>query len=248
MENAGRAFCGGGRPRDDGRVATVLVVEDERDIRDVLRRYLERAGHSVLTAAAGAAGSTAIADAEPDLVVLDLGLPDIDGTELLRQAHDASIPVIVLTARSAVDDRIHGLELGADDYVTKPFSPRELVLRVAAVLHRISTASGVATQELSFGSGRLRIDVAMHQVYSHDALIATTPTEWALLTALATTPGRVFSRAELVNRARGFEFAGYERTIDSHVKNLRHKLGTDGADVIQTVTGAGYRLGLVRDD
>ena len=115
------------------------------------------------------------------------------------------------------------MELGADDYVTKPFSPREVVLRVAAVLHRSTNGLTGDHSTMRFGGGRLHIDVAMHQVYSNGDLIDTTPTEWALLTALAGTPGRVFSRAELVNRARGFEFAGYERTIDSHVKNLRHK-------------------------
>ena len=152
----------------------------------------------------------------------------------------------MLTARGTVDDRIRGLELGADDYVTKPFSPHEVVLRVQAVLHR----SGQSTQEgpTTYGGGRLRIDEARHEAWLDDRRLELTPTEWGLLVAVAATPERVFSRYELVNRVRGYEYAGYERTIDSHVKNLRHKLGPDGADVLETVLGVGYRLRLRRDE
>lgn len=225
---------------------TVLVVEDERDIRDLLRRYLERDGHAVLTAGTGAEGLRYLEESAADLVLLDLGLPDIDGTELLRFASVTGVPVIALTARSSVDDRIHGLELGADDYVTKPFSPREVVLRVDAVLARRSGPSANASAD-SYGSGRLLIDKDRHEAQWDGTVLDLTPTEWGVLTALASTPGRVYSRAELVNRVRGYEFAGYERTIDSHVKNLRHKLGAAGPDVVETVLGAGYRLGLRRD-
>jgi len=227
---------------------TVLVVEDERDIREVLRRYLERAGLSVLTTGTGAEAIRLLTSAPPDLVVLDLGLPDIDGTEVLREITAAGHPpVIVLTARSAIDDRIRGLQLGADDYVTKPFSPAEVVLRVQAVLHRAggpASADGPAT----YGEGRLRIDEPRHEAWLDGRELDLTPTEWGLLVAVAAAPERVFSRYELVNRVRGYEYAGYERTIDSHVKNLRHKLGPDGADVVETVLGIGYRLRLRRDD
>ncbi len=226
---------------------TVLVVEDERDIREVLRRYLERAGLSVLSTGTGAEAIRLLTSAPPDLVVLDLGLPDIEGTDVLREIRAAGQPpVIVLTARSALEDRIHGLELGADDYVTKPFSPHELVLRVQAVLHRTGRAAegGSAT----YGEGRLRIDEARHEAWLDDLALELTPTEWGLLVALAAAPERVFSRYELVNRVRGYEYAGYERTIDSHVKNLRHKLGPAGADVLETVLGVGYRLRLRRDE
>jgi Response regulators consisting of a CheY-like receiver domain and a winged-helix DNA-binding domain len=227
---------------------TVLVVEDERDIREVLRRYLERAGLSVLTTGTGAEAIRLLTSAPPDLVVLDLGLPDVDGTDVLREVRAAgNIPVVVLTARSAVDDRIHGLQLGADDYVTKPFSPAEVVLRVQAVLHR---AGGLETSggPVSYGDGRLRIDEPRHEAWLDGRSIDLTPTEWGLLTAVAAVPERVFSRYELVNRVRGYEYAGYERTIDSHVKNLRRKLGPSGADVLETVLGVGYRLRLRRDD
>ena len=226
-------------------MGTLLVVEDEREIRDLLRRYLERAGHSVLTAATGAEGLRHIESDAPELVLLDLGLPDIDGIELLERAHALQIAVIALTARSTVEDRIRGLERGADDYVTKPFSPQEVVLRVAAVLGRGNRETG--TGAATFGSGRLRIDEQAHTVALDGALLELTPTEWGLLTTLASRPGRAFSRGELVNRVRGYEFAGYERTVDSHVKNLRRKLRDDDAALIETILGIGYRFGWHRD-
>jgi DNA-binding response OmpR family regulator len=227
---------------------TVLVVEDERDIREVLRRYLERAGLSVLTTGTGAEAIRLLTSAPPDLVVLDLGLPDVDGTDVLREIQVAGRPpVLVLTARSTVDDRIHGLQLGADDYVTKPFSPAEVVLRVQAVLHR-SGGRPVPGGPVTYGQGRLRIDEPRHEASLDGRSLDLTPTEWDLLAAVAAAPERVFSRYELVNRIRGYEYAGYERTIDSHVKNLRHKLGVSGADVLETVLGVGYRLRLRRDE
>jgi DNA-binding response OmpR family regulator len=227
-------------------VPTVLVVEDERDIREVLRRYLERAGLSVLTTGSGAEALRLLESAPPDLVVLDLGLPDVDGTDILKEVRGhGHLPVIVLTARSTVEDRIRGLELGADDYVTKPFSPHEVVLRVQAVLQRAGggTADG---GPVTYGSGRLRIDEGRHEAWLDGRELELTPTEWGLLLAMASAPGRVYSRYELVNRVRGYEYAGYERTIDSHVKNLRRKLGAP--DVLETVLGVGYRLTRRRDD
>ena len=232
--------------RQDGAMSSVLVVEDERDIRDLLRRYLERAGHSVLTTGSGSEAIRLLSDSSPDLALLDLGLPDIDGFEVLRHAQTLSVPVIALTARSSTEDRIAGLERGADDYVTKPFSPQEVVLRVAAVLGR-HTARPVGDND-SFGAGRLAIDVKRHEVTLDRVQLDLTPTEWGLLTTLAAAPGRVFSRAELVNRVRGYEFVGYERTVDSHVKNLRRKLGDDASDIIETVLGVGYRFGLTHDN
>ena len=225
----------------------MLVVEDEQEIRELVRRYLERAGHSVLTTDSGAAAVRILNEHAVQLVVLDLGLPDVDGLDVLRAARAAGgVPVVVLTARTAVEDRIRGLQSGADDYVTKPFSPTELVLRVGAVLHR--TLGGTTNPDVSsFGGGRLVIDAARHEVRWDGDLLDLTPTEWGVLQALAAVPGRVYSRYELVNRVRGYEFAGYERTIDSHVKNLRHKFGENGTAVIKTVQGAGYRLELPRD-
>lgn len=232
---------------DNGVVTTVLVVEDERDIRDVLRRYLERANMSVLTTGTGAEALRLLTTTDLDVLILDLGLPDINGLEVLREARRLGVVrVLVLTARSQVDDRITGLELGADDYVTKPFSPREIVLRVQAIAGRTSTPQVVT--EHRFGSGRLLIDDERHEAYLDGQVLDLTPSEWGILTALAGHPGRVYSRYELVNRVRGYEFAGYERSIDSHVKNLRHKLAGEGHSIIETVTGVGYRLGWPRDE
>jgi DNA-binding response OmpR family regulator len=227
--------------------SAVLLVEDDRELRDVVRRYLERAGHAVHTTGSGAEALRLLVAGGVDLIVLDLGLPDVDGLEVLAAARDSgAVPVVVLTARSQLEDRIDGLRRGADDYITKPFSPTELVLRVDAVLHRTRGGARVPGAA-SFGDGRLRIDDVRHEAWLDGARLDLTPTEWGLLTTLASTPGRVFSRYELVNRVRGYEFAGYERTIDSHVKNLRHKLGTAAGDVVETVLGVGYRLGLSRD-
>lgn len=232
--------------RHNRQVATVVVVEDERDIREVLRRYLERAGLAVLTTGSGAEALTMVESSDVDLIVLDLGLPDIDGMEILREVRRRpDIRVLVLTARSEVDDRIRGLEAGADDYVTKPFSPREVVLRVRSILNRAVIEQADPIE--SYGAGRLRIDAERRAATLDGAALDLTPTEWGILTALTSHPGRVYSRYELVNRVRGYEFAGYERTVDSHVKNLRHKLDPVGAELIETVVGVGYRLGWTRD-
>ncbi|MGN6303028.1 MAG: response regulator transcription factor [Angustibacter sp.] len=228
-------------------MSTVLVVEDDRDIREVVRRYLERAGFAALTTASGTEALRLLEDAAVDLVVLDLGLPDVDGTEVLREARNGRrTPVVVLTARSGVDDRIRGLQLGADDYVAKPFSPTELVLRVSAVLSR--TTSQATGSPASYGGGRLRVDSDLRTVLADGRPVELTATEWGILATLTSVPGRPFSRYELVNRVRGYEFAGYERSIDSHVKNLRHKLGAAGPEAVQTVVGVGYRFGWRRDE
>jgi DNA-binding response OmpR family regulator len=229
--------------------ATVLIVEDERKLRELVRSYLEQAGFTVLSTGSGAEAITMAAAAAPDLVVLDLGLPDVGGATVARELRaTGSVPIVMLTARSTEEDRIAGLELGADDYLTKPFSPRELVLRVQAVLRR---GGPVATQGVaSYGGGVLVVDEPRRTVLVRGAAADLTPTEWGVLGALAAVPGRVYSRYELINRVRGYEFEGYERTIDSHVKNLRRKIEADPGNpvIVQTVLGGGYRLGLVRDD
>jgi DNA-binding response OmpR family regulator len=180
--------------------------------------------------------------------VLDLGLPDVSGETVASELRAAGpVPILILTARSEEQDRIRGLELGADDYVTKPFSPRELVLRVQAILRRGSAA---AEQRITgYGGGTLVVDEPRRQVTVRGLAVDLTPTEWGMLVALATVPGRVYSRFELINRVRGHEFEGYERTVDSHVKNLRRKIEEDPGNpaIIQTVLGGGYRLGLSRD-
>jgi DNA-binding response OmpR family regulator len=226
-------------------MATVLVVEDERDIRDMLRRFLERAGCSVLTAGTGAEAMRLLATGSVDILLLDLGLPDVDGVEILREAAP-TIPVVVLTARSDTRDRIEGLRLGADDYVVKPFSPTEVVLRVKAVLHR-TLGHPPESVGRTFGGGALSIDPGRHRAMYQGRDLTLTVSEWELLAALAGSPGRVLTRLELINRVRGYEFEGYERTIDSHVKNLRHKLGDSEHRVVETVVGFGYRLGLPAD-
>jgi DNA-binding response OmpR family regulator len=229
--------------------ATVLVVEDERKLRELVRSYLERAGFSVLSTDSGAEAITVARTASPDLIVLDLGLPDVPGETVAREVRStSSTPILMLTARTSEEDRIAGLELGADDYVTKPFSPRELVLRVQAILRR--NVSPVAdTGITTFGEGVLTIDEPRRIATIRGARVELTPTEWGILVALATVPGRVYSRFELINRVRGYDFEGYERTIDSHVKNLRRKIEADQAnpEIVQTVLGGGYRLGITRD-
>jgi DNA-binding response OmpR family regulator len=230
--------------------STVLVVEDERKLRDFIRSYLERAGFTVLSTGSGAEAITMAADTAPDLVVLDLGLPDVPGETVATELRAMSaIPIVMLTAKAAEEDRVRGLELGADDYMTKPFSPRELVLRVQAILRRGGPAAarhGVA----AYGEGALVIDEPRRTVTVRGTPAQLTPTEWGILVTLATVPGRVYSRFELINKVRGYEFEGYERTVDSHVKNLRRKIEDDpgSPDIIVTVLGGGYRLGLARDD
>ena len=228
--------------------ATVLVVEDERILRELVRSYLERAGFAVLSTGSGAEAITLASSAAPDLVILDLGLPDVPGETVARELRAITpVPVLMLTARSTEEDRIRGLELGADDYVTKPFSPRELVLRVQAILRRGIPAAAAETVR-SYG-GMLVIDEPRRLATVRGAAVELTPTEWGILIAVAAVPGRVYARSELINQVRGYEFKGYERTVDSHVKNLRRKIGDDPGNpaVIQTVLGGGYRLGLTRD-
>ncbi len=228
--------------------ATVLLVEDERKLRELVRSYLERAGYTVLSTGSGAEAISLAASANPDLVVLDLGLPDVPGESVAAELRATSqMPILILTAKATQEDRIAGLELGADDYVTKPFSPRELVLRVQAILRRGHSSGG---QEIaSYGDGVLVIDEPRRRLTVRGTDVELTPTEWGILVALATVPGRVYSRFELINRVRGYEFEGYERTIDSHVKNLRRKLEKDpgSPEIVQTVLGGGYRLGIDRD-
>lgn len=227
----------------------VMVVEDEYKLRELVRSYLEREGMGVFSTASGAEAIHYVRRAALDLVILDLGLPDIPGEEVAREIRSVSdVPILILTAKSSEKDRIAGLELGADDYVTKPFSPRELVLRVGAILRR-GRAGPAVHGPVSYGDGRLVIDEDHHQVAVGGEPVELTPTEWGLLVALATAPGRVYSRYELINRVRGYEFEGYERTVDSHVKNLRRKIEIDPSDpeLVETVLGAGYRLGVSRD-
>ena len=228
---------------------SVLVVEDETKIRQLLRSLLERDGLEVLSTSSGAEAIELARSAHPDLMLLDLRLPDVPGEEVAREvrAH-SSVPIVMLTAKVGEDQRIRGLELGADDYVTKPFSPRELVLRVRAVLRRATGGDDVQGPP-SYGDGELVLDEDRREALVRGETVELTPTEWAILTALARVPGRVYSRYELINRVHGYEFDGYERTVDSHVRNLRRKVERDPHEprIVETVLGGGYRLGVKRD-
>ena len=224
--------------------ATVLVVDDERKIRDTVRAFLERSRYAVLVAGTGHEALDVAGRLKPDLVVLDLMLPDLPGEEVARSLRAISeVPIIMLTAKAGEADRVAGLRLGADDYVVKPFSPLELVARVDAVLRR--ARPGGADGVLSFGGGALIIDPAAREVRLDGEPAALTRSEFDLLTALATVPGRVFSRYELVARVHGYDYEGYERTADVHVKNLRAKLHDDpkAPRWLVTVPGVGYKFG-----
>src|SRR5437016_2461811 len=228
---------------------TILVVEDEVKIRELLRSYFEREGFDVVSTGSGADAIGLAQTAAPDLVILDLRLPDVRGESVASEIRRFSgVPVLMLTAKAAEQDRIHGLELGADDYVTKPFSPREVVLRAKAILRRGHSA-GAGGAPAMFGGGELVIDEERRVLSVRGEPVELTPTEWGVLVALTRTPGRVYSRYELINRVRGYEFEGYERTIDSHVKNLRRKIEIEPGNpqIIQTVLGGGYRLRLTGD-
>lgn len=219
----------------------ILIVDDEPGVVSLLRDYLQENGFRVAGAANGHQALQVAADFNPDLIVLDIMMPEMDGYSFLREYRRVSdSPVIMLTARVEEPDKVVGLELGADDYVTKPFSPRELVARVRAVLRR-SRQAHAPTPILE--AGTLSLDRDSHRVQLDGRQIDLTPTEFELLATLMTTPGRVFSRMELLERAQGHAYEGYERTIDVHVKNLRAKLRAGGADgYIETVYGVGYRL------
>ncbi len=227
--------------------ASVLVVDDEHKIRDVVRTYLEHDGYAVFVAATGEEALESAQRLEPDLVVLDLMLPDLPGEEVARSLRAISdVPIIMLTAKASEDDRVSGLHLGADDYLAKPFSPRELVARVEAVLRR---AKGTDPEVCSFDDGGLRIDSARREVCVEGRPVTLTRSEFDLLTTLATRPGRVWSRYELMTRVQGYDFDGYERTINAHVKNLRRKLGDDPHKprFVATVVGVGYKLDVTPD-
>ncbi len=228
---------------------TVLLVDDEPLILELARDYLEHASFEVLTAADGEQGLALARDRQPDLVVLDLGLPGIDGLEVTRQLRqDTAIPIVMLTARDDELDRVLGLELGADDYITKPFSPREPVARVKAVLRR--TAQQPAEQESDLvvaGDVRLQVDRMRADVAGED--VELTPTEFKLLETLARQPGRIFTRSQLLDAIHGVAFESYELAIDAHIKNLRRKVEPDARRprYIFTVYGVGYRFADDRD-
>jgi len=223
----------------------VLLVEDEARIAEVVQQYLEREGYMVVWRATGEEALADVARRPPDALILDLGLPGISGEEVCRRVRESSdVPILMLTARDAEEDLVAGLALGADDYLTKPFSPRELVARLRALLRRAKGAAEPQADVLERAGGRLVVDAPRRRVTLDGREVPLTESEYLLLTTLARFPGRVYTRFELIDKVRGYDFEGYERTIDAHVKNLRKKLGDDSRAprLIETVFGRGYRF------
>jgi DNA-binding response OmpR family regulator len=224
---------------------TVLVVDDDREIARLVRAYLEQAGFHALCAYDGATALRTLRAERPDLLILDLMLPDRDGLEIARQLRadpaTAALPILMLTARVDDTDRIVGLELGADDYVTKPFNPREVVARVRAVLRR---SSGPQAPAQRLVHGELALDLDAHRATLAGEELELTPTEFDLLVLLLRNPGHAFTRTELIEQGLGYAYAGLERTVDSHIKNLRKKIEREPttSPLIETVYGVGYRL------
>jgi two-component system alkaline phosphatase synthesis response regulator PhoP len=219
----------------------VLVVDDDVKTVDLVKLYLERDGYQVLTAYDGVEALRLARESRPDLIVLDLMLPDIDGLEVCRTLrHESDVPIIMLTARTTDQDKLTGLGLGADDYVTKPFSPKVLVARVQAVLRRLPGERG--PEEIK--RGEISINFTKHEALFSDRPLNLTTVEFKLLGILAKEPGRVFSRASLIEEALGYDFEGFDRTIDVHILNLRRKLETDPSHpiYIKTVYGVGYKF------
>ncbi|WP_319951775.1 response regulator transcription factor [Caldinitratiruptor microaerophilus] len=224
----------------------ILVVDDEPAILDVVRAYLEREGFAVETAPSGSQALITFARWKPDLVILDLMLPDIAGEEVCKELRRQSdVPILMLTARTGQDEIVEGLALGADDYVTKPFSPRELAARVRAILRRAQGGAAPLVDRMSFGGGALVIDTVRREVTVRGEPVALTRTEMDLLVTLARHPGRVWTREDLIARLRGLDYTGDERTIDAHIRKLRAKIEADpkSPEFILTVWGTGYKFG-----
>lgn len=220
----------------------ILVVDDEMEIVRLVRAYLERAGFSVVTASEGRQALAVFRHERPNLVVLDLNLPGMDGLDVCRALRrDSDVPIIMLTARLEETDRLIGLELGADDYIVKPFSPREVVARVRTVLRR---AEGTPVRPEVVSAGGVHLDLSQRMASLNEHPLELTTMEFDLLALLIEHPGQVFTRLQLLERAQGTAYEGYERTIDVHIKNLRKKLGDDSQDprFIETVRGIGYRF------
>ena len=215
----------------------ILLVDDEPEILEICRDYLKASGYDVVTARDGAQGLSFARRGKPDLIVLDLMMPEMDGLDVCRAIRrESNVPIIMLTARVEETDKLIGLEIGADDYITKPFSPRELVARVKVILRRVS---GDATAEV-IRVGNVSLDRTQYEVEVGKRVITLTPTEFEIMATLMSQPSRIFSRHQLLNAAHGVAFESYERAIDSHIRNLRHKLEPD--ELIFTVHGVGYKF------
>lgn len=226
-------------------MARILVIEDERELSALVRQELRHAGHEVEAAFDGPSGVEAVERVDPDLIVLDVMLPGFDGLEVLRRVRASrATPILMLTARSTELDKVLGLELGADDYLTKPFSMRELIARVSAILRRVElirTRSQASDTVETLAFPGLTIDVAGYRVHVEGQEVPLTATEFRLLRLLASNPGRVFSREYLLEEVWGGDVAVFDRTVDSHIQRLRKKLGAAG-EMVETVWGVGYRF------
>jgi DNA-binding response OmpR family regulator len=225
---------------------TILIIDDEVKIVDVVKSYLESAGYDTVCSYNGAEGLSLFDKITPSLVVLDLMLPDMSGEEVCKAIRKKSrVPIIMLTAKIEENDVINGLQIGADDYVTKPFSPRQLMARIEAILRRVSTEAVPLANEYSYNDGELILDGLRHQVRKNGEEVSLTPNEYKILMTMAKYPTKVFTREELITYAIGDEFNGFDRVIDTHIKNIRQKLGDDGKSpkYIVTVHGIGYRFG-----
>jgi DNA-binding response OmpR family regulator len=232
--------------------ARILVAEDDRKQADLICRYLEREGYSVAVVHDGRAAIEAARQRRPDLLVLDVMMPRVDGLDVCRVLRaESDVPIIMLTARSTEDDMLLGLDLGADDYLTKPYSPRELVARVRTVLRRArKTGNGTANAEGPYRVGDLEVDAVRHEVRLNGAPVETTPAEFRILAALIAEPGRAFSRAQLLTEAFGFDHYALDRTVDVHVMNLRRKIEKKASEprYLLTVYGVGYKMADDGDD
>lgn len=223
----------------------ILVVDDEKKIIEVVRAYLEKEGFKILTANDGRSGLELAKKESPDLLILDLMLPDMSGEEVCREIRkESSLPILMLTARSSEEHRVEGFAMGADDYLVKPFSPRELVARVKAIIRRTYGKDKEAAEIMKFNDGKFVIELNRHRVIKNGVEVNLTPIEFKLLVVLAQHPGIVFSRLQLIDKVQGYDFEGYERTIDAHIKNLRHKIedNPDKPNLIKTVYGVGYKF------
>lgn len=223
----------------------ILVVDDENKIVEVVKSYLEHSGYEVYTAFNGTQALAQFEKVDPCLIVLDLMLPDISGEDVCRTIRMKSrIPIIMLTAKVDEEDILRGLDIGADDYVLKPFSPKQLVARIAAVLRRTSEDSAPLSNVISLNYGDIVIDNLRHEVRKRDNIINLTPNEYKILLAMIKIPNKTFTREELITLALGDDFEGFDRTVDTHIKNLRQKIEDDPKEpkYLQTIHGIGYRL------
>lgn len=224
----------------------ILIVEDEEKIAEAIEAYLKNSGYQTFKALNGSDAIDIFEKKSPDLVILDLMLPEISGEEICRHIRRSSrIPVIMLTAKVTENDRVQGLDIGADDYITKPFSPRELVARVGAILRR-SSEKDPLFKKMSWNDSDLEIDVSSSSVRKNGVPVSLTPSEYKILLALIKHPSRTFTRDELISISLGEDYEGYDRIVDSHIKNLRSKIETDTSrpEYILTVRGIGYKFGV----